>query len=418
MNMRTCVILLFSLISTLAMGKKITDESLKNLCREAGHAISLVADEAGKQAAFDAETAKWSKDYDLKQITAVQVDFLFDAGGLNLSKYLRQWLEPVLTSKAEKESSFAFLAWKYMPENDGFMHSPKETQALLRFLAAQDLQSQIDAHNDYALEVLSALATMKDANWHTEGFPEAIRRFMECQLPELSVLDCVKAFNSIARVDEIDVAHREAIRKACVSQYQQLEKKLDNARKQKICQEQIKYLEGPFACGTLVGSKAPELHFLRVFKDQGDSVATVPVARMDDLKGKVVLIDFWGTKCVPCIQSFPEIAELQKRYEGKDLVILGITSLQGYFVDTPNHRTIQCRNNPEKELGCFPAYMKGMNINWHIGITEEDVMNTDYGVLAIPHVTLIDKKGVVRYNAINLDNEEKSKLIDSLLVEE
>lgn len=410
----TLTLLLFALCLT-AYGKKINDEAVKAFCRDADHAVMMAATGDDKQAAFDAEAAKWSKQYDLPQITPDQVTLMFETGGLNLNPYLRRWMEPTLAAKADADAAFAFLTWKYMPENDGFMHSPKETAALMKFLNNAALQQQLTQHTDYAQEVLASLATMKDANWHTEGFPESIRRFMDCQLPELAVLECVKAFNSVARVDTIDTAHREAIRKACVSHYTTLAGKLDNARKKKMCEEQIKYLEGPFACGTLVGGKAPALHILRTFIDGGDSVQTVPVSSLDDLKGKVVMIDFWGTKCVPCIQSFPEIHELQKHFEGKDVVILGVTSLQGYFVDTPNHRTIQCRNNSEKELGCFPAFMKGMDINWHIAITEEDVMNSDYGVLAIPHVTIIDRDGVVRHNAVNATNAEKIALIEELL---
>ena len=364
---------------------------------------------------FQEVAAKWTKENDMSQITDAQVESLFDAGGATLDKYMRRWLEPTLTKRAEKEATFAFLQWKYMPENDGFMHSDKETAALMRFLADKSSAALLEQHADYSQEILSALSTMKDANWHTEGFPEAIIRFVQCKLPEASVMECVKAFNSIARVDSISADYREAIRKACVSQYEELAKSLTNARKQKACNENIKYLNGPFACGTLIGSEAPELHFMRAFRQEGDEVKSPDIKTLSDLKGKVVLIDFWSTKCVPCVQSFPEVAELQKHFEGKDVVILGVTSIFGYFVDTPNHRTVQCRNNPEKELACFPDYMKGMDINWTIAVSEEDVMNTDFGVLAIPHVTIIDRQGKVRYNAINVDNAEKIRLIEGLL---
>lgn len=415
--MRNLLVLFLFAISIMAQGKKITEEAMKNFCRDAGQAIASATTDAEKKTAFDAVAAKWGKEYDLQLITDKQVVDLFEAGGMTLDRYIRLWLEPTLTAKAEKDASFAFLAWKYMPENDGFMHSDKEITALLRFLNTQNLQGQLDAHSDYSSEVLNSLATMKDENWHTAQFPEAIERFMQCKLPELSVLECVKAFNSVARVDEIDNKYRESIRLACVKQYKQLLGTLDNQRKQKMCQEQIKYLEGPFACGKLVGGKAPALNIIRAFRQEGDSVATLAIKGLDDLAGKVVLIDFWGTKCVPCVQSFPEIAELQKHFEGKDVVILGVTSLQGYFVDTPNHRTVQCRNNPEKELGCFPAYMKAMGVNWTIAITEEDVMNTDFGVLAIPHVTIIDRQGRVRHNAVNADNQAKIQMIEQLLNE-
>lgn len=414
---KTLVIMAVMLQALVAFAKKATDDALKTLCRDINNAMQMAADEQTKQTIFDEQTAKWGKQYEVASITADQVSMVFQYGGLNLDGYLRRWLEPVLTAKAASDAAFAYLAWQHMPENDGFSHTPKETEALLRFLNADDLQTVMDAHPDYADAVFSALTTMKDANWHTDGFAPAVLRFVQCKLPEAAVWNCVKAFNSVARVDNMPAEPREAIRKACLSQYETLLPAIEVARKQKICKDNIAYLNGPFACGTLVGGKAPELHFIRAFRQEGDSIAQVDVKSLNDWHGKVIMIDFWGTKCVPCVQSFPEVAELQKYFEGKDVIILGVTSLQGYFADLPNHRTVQCRNNPKKELGCFPDYMKAMGINWHIAISEEDVMNTDYGVLAIPHVTIIDKQGNVRYNALNTDNEGKINIINELLNE-
>lgn len=410
-----CILLVAAPLLTSA--KPLSEEVLKGLCRDANFAMQTAADATAKQAAFDEVTAKWSKRNDISQISTPQVSMLFEYGGLSLDAYLRRWIEPTLTSKANEDAAFAFLAWKFMPENDGFMHSPKETDMFIRFLMDKKLQNVINDIPTCAADILAALATMKDANWQTEGFPLAVLTFVKCTLPESQVMECVKAFNSAARAEGITDDQREAIRLECVKQYERLKSSTDIARKQKVCSENIAYLNGPFACGQLVGNAAPDLHFHRVMRQAGDSVATLPVQTLADFKGKVVLIDFWGTKCVPCVKSFPEVAELQNHYEGKDVVILGVTSLQGYFVDTPNHRTVQCRNQPEKELGCFPGYMKGMGINWTIGVSEEDVMNTDYGVLAIPHITIIDRQGRVRYNAINTDNEGKIALIDQLLNE-
>lgn len=415
MKLRFIAIAALAFATLAVQAKKITDEAIKTFCRNTNAAIMRATTEDAKLAKFMDEAAKWAKAYELELITDVQVEGLFGAGGMMLDKYMRIWLEPTLEKRAEKDASFAYLRWKYMPENDGFMHSDKEVSALMLFLNDKNLQAQIDLHPEYSTDVLGALGTMKDANWHTDGFPESIIRLLQCKLSEASVMECVKAFNSIARVDSISDGYREAIRKDCVRQYETLEKSLDNARKQKNCRENIKYLNGPFACGTLIGSEAPQLHFLRAFQQKGEVVDTLGIKTLADLKGKVVLLDFWSTKCVPCVESFPEMAELQKHFEGKDVVVLGVTSIFGYFVDTPNHRTVQCRNNPEKELGCFPSYMKGMNVNWTIAVSEEDVMNTDFGVLAIPHVTIIDREGRVRHNAINVDNEEKIRLIEELL---
>lgn len=414
MNKRLYIALLCALFAIPGFAASVED-AIKDFCRNASNAVQMAATDDAKQEAFMKQAKAWESKNNLQKLNAQQVELLFEYGGLALEKYTRQWIEPMLVAKAAKQSDMAFLCWKYMPENDGFMHTPKETAALISFLNAKDLQAQLNAHPEYGQDIMAALSTMKDANWHTDGFTSAILNLLGCNLSEAVTMDCVKAFNSIARVDSISADERNNVRKACLSQYNRLLSTLDIPRKQKSCKEQIAYLEGPFACGTLIGGKAPELHFIRAFKQQGDSVSIVDTKTLTDLKGKVVLLDFWGTKCVPCIQSFPEMAELQSHFDGKDVVILGVTSLQGYFADMLNHRTIQCRNNPEKELGCFPDYMKSMKMNWLVAVSEEDVMNTDYGVLAIPHVTIIDKEGNVRYNAVNADNETKIRLIEDLL---
>lgn len=404
------------LVSTFLWAAKApTDEQLKALCRDAGAAMMGCETPEARQKAFEGVVDKFTASADITKISAQQVELLFENGGMTLNSMLRSWLEPTFLQRAKQESVFAFYLWKYMPENDGFMHGAKETSALVDFLAAKDLQKAVSEYPDITLDILAAMPTMKDANWHTDGFADGMLRLMKCDISDKAVMECVKMFNSIARVDTIDTALREHFRILCRSKYATLAASLDSQRKIKACNEQIKYLDGPFACGTLVGSKAPELHLMRVMKQGRDSVETIPAASLDAFKGKVVMLDFWGTKCVPCLQSFPEIAEMQAYFEGKDVVILGITSLQGYFVDTPNKRTIQCRNDKNKEMSLFPDYMKAMGITWTIGISEEDVMNTDYGALAIPHVVIIDKEGVVRHNAVNGDKETKIKLIEKYL---
>ena len=46
--------------------------------------------------------------------------------------------------------------------------------------------------------------------------------------------------------------------------------------------------------------------------------------RLADLKGRVVLVDFWASWCAPCKQSFPWMNEMQAKYGPKGLTIVGI----------------------------------------------------------------------------------------------
>lgn len=45
---------------------------------------------------------------------------------------------------------------------------------------------------------------------------------------------------------------------------------------------------------------------------------------LPDMKGKVVLVDFWASWCAPCKESFPTMNDLQKRYGSQGLIIIGI----------------------------------------------------------------------------------------------
>ena len=55
-------------------------------------------------------------------------------------------------------------------------------------------------------------------------------------------------------------------------------------------------------------------------------VISGPEVKLEELEGKVVVIEFWGYRCPPCLASLPKMAKLDKQHRKKGLVIIGIHS--------------------------------------------------------------------------------------------
>ncbi|HSY89945.1 MAG TPA: TlpA disulfide reductase family protein [Candidatus Binatus sp.] len=99
---------------------------------------------------------------------------------------------------------------------------------------------------------------------------------------------------------------------------------------------------------------------------------------MDDLTGKVVLLDFWATWCGPCREALPHMKEIAKKFQGQPLVVLSI-SLDG---DEQKWKEFIAKNEMT-----WLQYRDG-------GFTGS--ISKSFGVEAIPHTFTIDADGVLQ----------------------
>ncbi len=102
---------------------------------------------------------------------------------------------------------------------------------------------------------------------------------------------------------------------------------------------------------------------------------------LEDVKGKVVLLDFWTFDCWNCYRSFPWMNDLEKRLEAEGLQVIG--------VHTPEFSHEKVRGNIEAKVKEFKLHHPIMIDN---DFTYWRAMHNKYW----PTFYLIDKKGVVR----------------------
>lgn len=225
-------------------------------------------------------------------------------------------------------------------------------------------------------------------------------------------------WQSFDRMEGVDKEQTEAIRVGLVGMMGRAVKATDEDGEPVLgsAQDYIKgtlaRMDGAAARGKLIDHAMPDM----TIAWSSDSSIT----SFADLKGKVVVVDFWATWCGPCISSFPKVRELQEHYAGKPVTIVGVTSLQGAVYGVPEHEgPVDCEGDPQKEYDLMPAVMGTHNVTWPVVFTEQEVFNPDFGVNGIPHVAIIDAEGKVRFNGMHpaAPMNEKTSKIDKLLAE-
>ena len=273
------------------------------------------------------------------------------------------------------------------------------------------------ADDRYRMELLITDAYMRAKDYpsmsaHAKQMLEASKTFIETNNGEVFRRDEMLLKSTVLLTDAYLKSNQKDLAVAALTELRRLSIQLPSAHLYRDATARLMQLDPKvnpeeLFNPSLVSSKTalPEL--------TGNDWVEQEAKKLTDLRGQVVLLDFWAPWCGPCRYTLPNLSRWQTKYKSKGLVILGVTKYYGHDEQKPV--------TPKEELDYLRYFRKRQAMPYGFLVSDGDTNDFNYGVFSIPTSFLIDRNGVLRYISFGAGEEEiqlLGQLIEKLVNED
>jgi peroxiredoxin len=129
--------------------------------------------------------------------------------------------------------------------------------------------------------------------------------------------------------------------------------------------------------------------------------------RLSDLRGQVVLLDFWATKCGGCVEEIPGFIEVATVYRSRGLAALGVSEDIVY----------ENLSGPDQAWNQVRSFVRDHKVTYTVVLDDRQV-DRRYNITALPLTYLVDRRGRIaaKYTGI-VDRSNLEQNIEALLRE-
>jgi len=116
--------------------------------------------------------------------------------------------------------------------------------------------------------------------------------------------------------------------------------------------------------------------------------------RLEDYRGKLVLLNFWATWCAPCVEEMPSLNNIHQRFQDNGLVVLGVSV--------------------DEDREAYQQFLTRAGVAFPTVREPERSISSRYGTMKYPETYLVNREGIVIRKYVGAENWERPEIVNYL----